>query len=175
MTPAGGYPAYPGYPGYPAAYPGYPGYPGYPAPGQSGALPGYNAAGPVAVGAPGKTVAMTPEQINAPLLSTGNVGENVAWLVPLEGPQIGELFQVNASKGVATIGSGGTCDFKILDAAISGMHAEIRIDGQNRFRIRDLGSTNGTYVNDKKIESIDLVDGDNIRLGRTTFRFKTKA
>ncbi|MDW8281269.1 MAG: FHA domain-containing protein, partial [Myxococcales bacterium] len=111
------------------------------------------------------------EQINAPLLSTGNIGENIGWLVPLEGPQIGELFQI---RGKSIIGSAQGCDIRIMDASISGRHAEIRVDGQNRFRITDLGSRNGTYVNDKRIESTDLVDGDNIRLGRTTFRFKTR-
>jgi pSer/pThr/pTyr-binding forkhead associated (FHA) protein len=65
-------------------------------------------------------------------------------------------------------------DLRLFDASISSRHAEVKVDGQNRFRITDLGSTNGTYVNDKKIESTDLVDGDNIRLGRTTFRFKTR-
>lgn len=121
-------------------------------------------------GGPQRTIAMALDQINSPMLH-GSDGENVAWLVPLEGPQTGELLQL---KGRAMIGSGDGVTFRVLDAAISGRHAEITVDGQNRFRLNDLGSTNGTYVNDKKITSTDLVDGDNIRLGRTTFRFKTK-
>jgi hypothetical protein len=171
MQPPPGYPPQPGQ-GMPPGYPqqGMP--PGYPQPGQSGGMPGMNM--PVmGMGGmnPAKTIAMSADQINAPMLHAGQDGENVAWLVPLEGPQTGELLQL---KGKATIGSGPAATFKVLDAAISSNHAEITVDGQNRFRITDLGSTNGTYVNDKRVASTDLVDGDNIRLGRTTFRFKTK-
>ena len=71
-----------------------------------------------------------------------------------------------------TIGREG-CEVVLPDPEVSRRHATIRDQG-GQLAIEDLGSTNGTYVNDKKIESTDLVDGDNIRLGRTTFRFKTR-
>ena len=56
---------------------------------------------------------------------------------------------------------------------ISSRHAEIVVGAQNRFRINDLARAT---ARDKRqqIASVELVDGDNIRLGRTTFRFKTK-
>ena len=109
--------------------------------------------------------------IDAPLLATGDTGENVAWLVPLEGAMTGELLQIRTR---AIIGTAEGCEIKLFDAAISGRHAEVVLSQGSRFRINDLGSRNGTYVNDKAIASTELVDGDNIRLGRTTFRFKTK-
>jgi hypothetical protein len=123
-------------------------------------------------GGPQKTIAMDAAAVNAPLISTRDQGDNVGWLVPLEGAQTGELLQFNRR---VVVGTAEGCDFKFLDASISGRHAELSVDAQGRFRITDLGSTNGSYVNDKKITSTDLVDGDNIRLGRTTFRFKTKS
>jgi pSer/pThr/pTyr-binding forkhead associated (FHA) protein len=83
----------------------------------------------------------------------------------------GELMQIR-TRGI--IGTADGCEIKLFDAAISGRHAEIVLSQGSRFRINDLGSRNGTYVNDKAIASTELVDGDNIRLGRTTFRFKTK-
>ena len=58
------------------------------------------------------------------------------------------------------------------DPSISGQHAEV-IGGRGGFRVNDLGSTNGTYVNDKKITGHDLVDNDTVRLGRTNFKFKS--
>lgn len=164
----------PGAPGYPGAPPGYPpgaagGYPGYP-PGP-GAAPGYGPGPMPTPGGPQKTIAMDAAALNAPLLATGDRGDNVAWLVPLDGALTGELLQIKAR---SIIGTADGCDVRVFDASISGRHAEITIGAQNRFRITDLGSRNGTYVNDKAIASVELVDGDNIRLGRTTFRFKTK-
>jgi hypothetical protein len=123
-------------------------------------------------GGPQKTIAMDAAAIDAPLAATGDRSDNnVAWLVPLEGAMTGELLQVT---GKAVIGTAEDCHIRLFDAAISSRHAEIVIGAQSRFRINDLGSRNGTYVNDRQIASVELVDGDNIRLGRTTFRFKTK-
>jgi len=169
----GGPPGAPGAPGYgapPGAPPGYgapQGAPGYGAP--QGA-PGYGGPMPSA-GGPAKTIAMDAAAIDAPLMATGDTGDNVAWLVPLEGAMTGELLQIRTR---AIIGTAPDCDIKLFDAAISSRHAEIVVSHGSRFRINDLGSRNGSYVNDKAIASTELVDGDNIRLGRTTFRFKTK-
>jgi len=162
-----------GPPGAGAPPPGAPGYgapPGAPAYGAPGGAPGYGAPMPSAGGA-AKTIAMDAAAIDAPLLATGDQGDNVAWLVPLEGAMTGELLQIR-TRGI--IGTADGCEIKLFDAAISGRHAEIVLSQGSRFRINDLGSRNGTYVNDKAIASTELVDGDNIRLGRTTFRFKTK-
>ncbi|MBL9009448.1 MAG: FHA domain-containing protein [Myxococcales bacterium] len=155
----------------PGAQPGAPGAPGYPpAPGMPYGQPG--APGPMPTpGMPMKTIAMDAAAINAPLLASGDRSENVAWMVPLDGPLTGELLQV---KGKAVIGTAEGCDIRVFDASISGRHCELTVGQGGRFRITDLGSRNGTYVNDKTIASVELVDGDNIRLGRTTFRFKTK-
>ena len=165
----------------PPAPGGPPGQPGTPAYGQApyGQAPGMPAYGgqqpygqaPAPTGGPQKTIAMDAVSIDAPLMATGDRGDNVAWLVPLEGAMTGELLQV---KGKAVIGTTEDCQIRLFDAAISSRHAEIVVGAQARFRINDLGSRNGTYVNDKQIASVELVDGDNIRLGRTTFRFKTK-
>jgi pSer/pThr/pTyr-binding forkhead associated (FHA) protein len=92
--------------------------------------------------------------------------------VPLDGALTGELLQI---KTRAIIGTADGCEIRLFDASISGRHSEITLGQNGRYRVTDLGSRNGTYVNDKAIASVELVDGDNIRLGRTTFRFKTKA
>lgn len=169
---APGQPGMPGQPGVPGM-PGQPGMPGVPGmPGQPG-VPGMPyGMGPMPTpGMAGKTIAMDATNIDAPLLGTRDTAENIAWLVPLEGAMTGELLQVRTR---AVIGVAEGCDIRLFDAAISGRHAEVILSAANRYRINDLGSRNGTYVNDKQITSVELVDGDNIRLGRTTFRFKTK-
>lgn len=78
------------------------------------------------------------------------------------------------------IGRDDNCDIVIDDRVVSQTHAEIQIvklsDKKNdyKFYIKDLGSTNGTFVNEKSIEQQQLFDGDLIRLGWTTFKFSEK-
>ncbi|HEX9104468.1 MAG TPA: hypothetical protein VF997_19790, partial [Polyangia bacterium] len=48
-------------------------------------------------------------------------GAGVGWLVPLDGPQSGELFQL---KGRAVVGTAADCDAVMKDPSISGRHAE---------------------------------------------------
>jgi ribosomal protein L37E len=107
-------------------------------------------------------------------LDTGGGGggapsNNVGWLVPLEGAQAGELFTL---KHRCVVGTAPDCDVVLRDGSISGRHAEFIATGGG-YRINDLGSTNGTFVNDKRVTSHDLVDNDNVRLGRTAFKFKS--
>jgi hypothetical protein len=96
-------------------------------------------------------------------------GSGVGWLVPLDGPQSGELFQL---KGRAIVGTAADCDVVMKEPSISGRHAEFMATSQG-FRVNDLGSTNGTFVNDKRVTNSDLIDNDNVRLGRVNFKFKS--
>lgn len=98
---------------------------------------------------------------------TGQSGSG--WLVPLEGPQTGELFQLGSR---SIVGTAPDCNIVLRDPSISGRHAEITLAGRG-YRINDLGSTNGTFVNDKRVTSEDLIDNDSVRLGRTNFKFKS--
>jgi hypothetical protein len=99
----------------------------------------------------------------------GGKSATLGWLVPLEGPQVGELFQL---KGKAVVGTATDCDVVLKDVSISGRHAEFVAQGRG-FKVTDLGSTNGTFVNDKRVTQSDLVDNDNVRLGKTNFKFKS--
>jgi pSer/pThr/pTyr-binding forkhead associated (FHA) protein len=51
-------------------------------------------------------------------------------------------------------------------------HAKVWRAGPNRFEVADLGSTNGTFVNDEKISHATLKDGDLIRVGDVEMRFE---
>jgi hypothetical protein len=131
---------------------------------------GKSAPEPVAAApAPAPAPKMRTMAIDAAAGGTTPIGSAVGWLVPLDGPQTGELFQL---KGRCVVGKAPDCDVCLNDPSISGRHAEF-IAGRAGFRVNDLGSTNGTYVNDKKITSADLVDNDSVRLGRTNFKFKS--
>jgi hypothetical protein len=50
-------------------------------------------------------------------------------------------------------------------------HAKVWREGEGRYAVADLGSTNGTLVNDDKVTRQALVDGDEVRVGEATFRF----
>ncbi len=93
----------------------------------------------------------------------------VAWIIPLDGPQGGQLLELRAR---SVVGTAPDCDVLVSDSSVSGRHAEFSAQA-GVFRVSDLGSTNGTFVNDKRVTQSDLVDGDTLRLGRTSFKFKS--
>ena len=107
--------------------------------------------------------------IGAPMIPAPQSDSFVGWFIPLDGGQTGELFPI---KGRTTIGKGVDCNIVINDPSISGHHAEF-VPTPGGFRLSDLGSTNGTYVNDKRVQTHDLIDNDNVRLGKVNFKYKS--
>lgn len=73
------------------------------------------------------------------------------------------------SEEITTIGS-REGDIVIQDPTVSGKHAGIKID-ELKFELADFGSTNGTYVNGKRISKQFLKDGDVIKLGNVDLKF----
>jgi adenylate cyclase len=70
-----------------------------------------------------------------------------------------------------TIGRSSACQVVLDDHEASRNHAEIRLVG-GRYRLSDLGSVNGTWVNGRRLTAPkDLDNGDQIRIGRVTLRF----
>ncbi|MCA9197137.1 MAG: diguanylate cyclase [Planctomycetales bacterium] len=69
-----------------------------------------------------------------------------------------------------TIGRDAACDLTLSDTAVSRRHAVIERKGQ-RYLISDRQSTNGTIVNDCRIECHELQAGDRIRIGKFIFKF----
>ncbi|MFN7974547.1 MAG: FHA domain-containing protein [Acidobacteriota bacterium] len=74
-------------------------------------------------------------------------------------------------KGVSTVGRGLDNEVVLDDRAVSRKHATIGYELDGSFRITDLGSENGTYVNGTRITSQILREGDEIHLGKTTLIF----
>src|SRR6476660_9765037 len=69
------------------------------------------------------------------------------------------------------IGRGADQDVVLSDIAVSRRHVTVHQEGV-RYRIRDLGSGNGTLVNGQRVDSHILVDGDHIEIGQTVMRFE---
>lgn len=67
---------------------------------------------------------------------------------------------------VKTVGRSTTADF-ILDAGmVSRFHCRLTVTADGTVEIQDLESTNGTFVNDRRVQRGMVADGDRLRIGR---------
>ena len=74
-------------------------------------------------------------------------------------------------KSAVSIGRDPENDIVIEDSTVSGKHAILMYKG-GAFTLRDLNSSNGTYVNDQKISETVISHGDVVRFGQATFKFQ---
>jgi len=85
-------------------------------------------------------------------------------LVVKRGPQMGVRYLL--AEGVTHAGRHPESDILLDDVTVSRRHAEISRTERGDFMIRDVGSTNGTYVNRKRIEEVALAPGDEVQIGK---------
>ena len=78
---------------------------------------------------------------------------------------------VAIESGPFAIGRGSENQLQLPDTRVSRRHAELLQEGEI-WRVKDLGSRFGTFVNDNKIEECELKPGDRIRLGQTELRLE---
>lgn len=82
----------------------------------------------------------------------------------------GQRYSVNADSVV--LGRSNEADIVVDDTGVSRRHLEIRRDGGTTYAV-DLGSTNGSYINGRRLEgSAELHDGTAITMGRTKIVFR---
>ena len=93
-----------------------------------------------------------------------------ACLVVINGVDLGKKYELTQEQTI--IGRSSKVDIQIDEESISRNHAVIENDGKEVV-IRDLRSTNGTYVNDRPTNEHGLRDGDQVKVGRTIFKFLT--
>ena len=92
-------------------------------------------------------------------------------LVVETSPDLEEGRVIPLERGI-TIGRSDGADLSIVDAFVSHMHARILRRGSYHF-VEDLGSTNGTYLNDRRVEDdAQLKVHDSLRIGQTTLRYE---
>jgi hypothetical protein len=78
---------------------------------------------------------------------------------------------------ITVLGRDNSADVILDDPGISRKHTEIRVtsDGPHLIaNIRDLGSTNGTFVNGQRVTSQRLFDGDRVNVGRTALIYRAE-
>ncbi|TMA32334.1 MAG: FHA domain-containing protein, partial [Deltaproteobacteria bacterium] len=81
-----------------------------------------------------------------------------------------ENQEIELTPDAMTVGRSSACNIKIGDAGVSSKHAKIWCE-DGEYYLMDLGSTNGTFVNDKDVDRERLTDGDVITFGMTKAAF----
>jgi pSer/pThr/pTyr-binding forkhead associated (FHA) protein len=109
------------------------------------------------------------EELSVPL---DELEEGKAVLVVKRGPDAGTKFFLDSD--VVTCGRDPQSDIFLGDLTVSRKHAEIRRDGP-QFRLVDLGSLNGTFVNRRRVEMTPVANGDEIQIGKFKLVFFTGA
>jgi pSer/pThr/pTyr-binding forkhead associated (FHA) protein len=69
------------------------------------------------------------------------------------------------SGAIKTVGRAPRADFILDVALVSRLHCRLTA-GNDHLEVLDLKSTNGTFVNDKRVEKAKLATGDRLRIGR---------
>lgn len=68
-----------------------------------------------------------------------------------------------------TLGRAPRADFVVDAALVSRVHCRFVLNAVNQLELEDLGSTNGTFVNGKKVTRATLNNGDTLTVGRVQF------
>ncbi|MFW6198143.1 MAG: diguanylate cyclase [Myxococcota bacterium] len=106
-------------------------------------------------------------QVSPPARRYGEPRE--ACLVIMYGEDLGRRIPLGDQPII--MGRSTQADVQIDQESVSRSHCRIWRDG-NRYRLEDLGSTNGTYVNDAlAANGTELRDGDQVKVGRTILKF----
>ncbi len=79
------------------------------------------------------------------------------------------LYPVTSSRVV--LGRSRECDIRVADGNVSRRHCEVVQESPTAWALVDLGSTNGTEVNGRRVDRVRLVDGDRITVGSTDVVF----
>lgn len=93
----------------------------------------------------------------------------MASLFVIQGADQGKRFELK-SKPMA-LGRDNSNPIRLHDTEVSRRHAEVRPTDDSSYRIVDLGSANGTFVNDQLIDQAPLRSGDRLQLGQTIMLF----
>lgn len=94
--------------------------------------------------------------------------EGSALLIVVRGSSTGSRFLLDAERTGA--GRHTSSEIFLDDVTVSRRHAEFVREG-NSFRVRDVGSLNGTYVNRQRVDECSLQSGDEVQIGRFRMTF----
>jgi len=107
-------------------------------------------------------------------LDTGRLQKTLAALVVLRGAEIGRNYRLR--RGPTIIGRGFGAEIRLPDDLASREHARLDClwDPERKtatFHLVDLDSTNHTFVNSERVDTVELREGDKIQIGDTVLKF----
>jgi pSer/pThr/pTyr-binding forkhead associated (FHA) protein len=93
-----------------------------------------------------------------------------ALVIVERGPNAGSTYKMGSDE--VSVGRHPESDVFLDDITVSRRHSVIERSG-SKFSVRDVGSLNGTYVNRERVESRELIDGDELQIGRFSLIFRS--
>ncbi len=89
-----------------------------------------------------------------------------ARLVPVAG-SVGQMAEL--TRPTTLVGRGKDCTVVVNDPSVSRIHAKITHDAEGRILVEDLRSSNGVYINERRVDVQELRNGDRVRFGTVGF------
>ena len=97
----------------------------------------------------------------------GRPGQRVSHVLVVDGPGTKHVL----GQGSNVLGRGTEADIRLPDTGVSRKHVDVQLHGSTVV-VEDLGSTNGTLVNGRRVGSQELADGDVIRIGHSVLVYR---
>lgn len=107
------------------------------------------------------TIELSPDEVPVPPAGL-EAGQEAVFVVK-RGSKAGSRFLVDTE--IVTLGRHPESAIFLDDVTVSRRHAEVRVEG-GAFKVSDVGSLNGTYLNRERIESAALTSGDELQVGK---------
>jgi|SRR5262245_11719444 pSer/pThr/pTyr-binding forkhead associated (FHA) protein len=95
------------------------------------------------------------------------------WILESTDPDAPLMFRLLPGS-LKTMGRAKRADFIVDAALVSRLHCRFTLDDLDRLGVEDLGSTNGTWVNGRKIDKAPLLEGDRLKVGRMEFSVRAQ-
>ncbi len=101
-------------------------------------------------------------------VSMDELQDGIGLLIVKRGPNPGARYHLEVE--VTKVGRHPESDIFLDDITVSRRHAEF-IKSDNGYRVKDVGSLNGTYLNRERIEEAELSHGDEVQIGKFKLMF----
>ena len=96
------------------------------------------------------------------------------WILHNQATEVGDLmFRVQPGT-IKTVGRAPRADIIVEASLVSRLHCRLEA-GPKNIDVVDLSSTNGTYINDRRVERATLSNGDRLRVGRVELKVELEA
>ena len=123
----------------------------------------------ITFGAPAKSEADDRASLNsADAAAVDALPSGSALLVVQRGPGAGSRYLLDTD--LSTVGRHPESDIFLDDITVSRRHVEFRRE-EGTFRVQDVGSLNGTYLNGDRVDKAALQNGDEVRIGKFRLMF----